>query len=496
MNVAANMLGKLWLAGLQIIFAPLYLYFLGPTSYGLLGFYTSLLLSLVFLDHAFSAILSRELARLSSISDGASQSKNLLFTLEVASSILAICLGSAIWLAAPYIATHWISDNFFAEERLVFLVRLMGLSIACQWLTFLYNAGYLGLQRQDVATRLRIILATIQWAGAAAVLWFFGPELELFFFWQIFALSVSSIVMRTGLRNLMPHSLSVKFSTLESLKPTLPFAFGSLAIGLTGSLISQADKLLVAKFASLDQLAGYSLCFLVASLLTALVSHPVCVGLIPHFTRLIASHQEKRLIDEYHLWTQGVAVISFPITAALVFFPQALAFVWLPADGQVNELVTTLIPWAAAGTLFNVLSTFLYVLQTAYGMTRILLIKNVVTLVVSLPVLIYFMPKYGPIVGTYCWLAANLCYYLFEAPIVHSKLLKGELKAWWLRDTLFPGVLVGLVFSVFHYFAKDVEGWSLVGLTAFITLASMVMLIFTLPGPRKKIVATLLKKNE
>ncbi len=494
-NIAANLLARVWVAGLQLICAPLYLSFLGPTSYGLVGFYTSLLLTLLFLDQAVSPVLIRELARPNRGAEGAREARNTLRTLELLSGSTAVVLGLVLWSFSPYIASHWIHDDTFPVERLTTIVRLMGLTIACQWPAFLFNAGFVGLQRQDAAMRLRIVLATVQWGGAALLLWLVRPEVEVFFYWQVISLALTTFVLRLGLWKIMPRSAHVALFDLAKLRPIWLFAAGSLAVGITGSLLTQADKLLVAKYASLDQLAGYSLCFLISSLLSAFISQPINAGLLPHFSGLMATGREKRLAFEYHGWTQWVAVVAFPITAALIVFPQALVQIWLPRESFVGGTVIALVPWIAAGTLFNVVSTLPYVLQMAAGTTRLLLLKNILALAVVLPALVYGLPKYGPIVGAWCWLAVNLGYYLFEVPIMHLRLLKGELWAWWLRDTLFPGVFVGFVFVAASHLFPNTSGWKLLLLTVSTTLTAMILLSVLLPGPRAKLTALRFNKK-
>ena len=337
--------------------------------------------------------------------------------------------------------------------------------------------------------RLRIVLATVQWGGAALLLWLVRPEVEIFFYWQVISLALTTLVLRVGLWRVMPSSAHIALFDLTKLRSVWLFAAGSLAVGITGSLLTQADKLLVAKYASLDQLAGYSLCFLIASLLSAFISQPINSGLLPHFSALMAAGHEKRLASEYHRWTQWVAVVAFPLTAALIVFPQALVQMWLPRESLVRDTVIALVPWIAAGTLLNVISTFPYILQMAAGRTRLLLLKNILALAAVLPILVYGLPKYGPIVGAWCWLAVNVGYYLFEVPIMHHQLLKGELWAWWLRDTLFPGVLVGFVFMASSSVFPDASGYGLVLLAVSTTLAAMALLTIVLPRPRAQLTA-------
>lgn len=264
---------------------------------------------------------------------------------------------------------------------------------------------------------------------------------------------------------------------------------GTLAVGVTGSLLTQADKLLVAKYASLDQFASYSLCFMVASLLSALLAQPIGAALLPHFSALIAEGSERRLASEYHRWTQWIVVVAFPITAALVVFPQALVYVWLPRETVLGGLVITLLPWVVLGTLLNVLSTLPYVLQMAAGRTRLLFIKNVLALAAILPTLVYGIPEYGPIAGAWCWLAVNASYYLFEVPIMHQRLLKNELWAWWFKDTLLPAFAVMVMFAVIHYFFSDAKEWSLVFTVAGAAMTAIILLAIMLHYPREQLLA-------
>lgn len=488
-NVAANLFARVWMAGLQFIFAPLYLHLLGANSYGLVGFYSSLLLALLFLDQAVSPVLTRELARLSRAAGGAQEARNMLRTLEQLSFSIAVFLGFLIWALAPYIASNWIHGGGISEDRVTTVVRLMGLTITCQWPAFLYNAGFVGLERQVDALRVRIIFATIQWGGAALLLWLFRPEAEVFFYWQVISLAATTFVLRHKLWRVMPHCTQSVLFDAGKLKTLWRFAVGTLAIGVTGSLLTQADKLLVAKYASLDQFAGYSLCFMVASLLSALLAQPVGAGLLPHFSALIAEGSERRLASEYHRWTQWIAVVAFPITAALVVFPQVLVYAWLPRESALSGLVITLLPWVALGTLLNVLSTLPYVLQMAAGRTRLLIIKNVLALAVVLPALVYGIPEYGPIAGAWCWLAVNAGYYVFEVPIMHQRILKNELWAWWFKDTLLPAFAVVLMFAVIRYFFSDAWGWSLVFTVAGATMTAIVLLAIILHYPREQLLA-------
>ena len=64
-NIAANIAGSIWQALMGLIFIPFYIKFMGIESWGLIGFFYTLLIMFTLLDLGLSNTLNRELARLS-----------------------------------------------------------------------------------------------------------------------------------------------------------------------------------------------------------------------------------------------------------------------------------------------------------------------------------------------------------------------------------------------------------------------------------------------
>jgi hypothetical protein len=81
-------------------------------------------------------------------------------------------------------------------------------------------------------------------------------------------------------------------------------------------------------------------------------------------------------------------------------------------------------------------------LQIASGWTRLSASKNVISALVLVPSLVMLVPNQGPLAAAWAWFGLNAGYYLFEVPLMHARLLRGELWSWWLQRTLLPMVLV------------------------------------------------------
>ncbi len=58
-----------------------------------------------------------------------------------------------------------------------------------------------------------------------------------------------------------------------------------------------------------------------------------------------------------------------------------------------------------------------------------------------IPLLLIIVPKYGAVGAAFAWLILNFGYILFSLPIVHAKLMRGELLQWVLSDFGLPSLV-------------------------------------------------------
>jgi O-antigen/teichoic acid export membrane protein len=212
----------------------------------------------------------------------------------------------------------------------------------------------------------------------------------------------------------------------------------------------------------------------------------MAASLFPHFTQLLAEGRTDVLASEYHRWTQMLMVAALPVCGLLVVFPKPLLEMWLGAGSPMVASTSALMPWVALGTLLNTVMLLPFCLQMAAGWTRLSVLKNALAIAVVVPVLSWGVPRLGPVLGTWCWFALNLSYYTLEAPLMHRRLLRGELASWWLRDTLLPAGIALAVFWLAAVAARAVAGSLLasVAAAAGAALVASALLALALPHPR------------
>ena len=447
-NITANAISRLWQAGAQLIVTPVVLHLLGPEAYGLIGFHTILLMFLVFLDQSVSPVLSRELARLKDQNDGIEEARNLLRTTELVSLVTAVLVGGLVILLAPQIAKNWIATNSIAESDITTAVRLMGLGIAAQWPTFLYGGAFAGLQRQDVLALIRIIGATVQAVGAVVILYYVSATASMYLLWMAVSFAAMSMALKISIWQLLPskiHHAKFDKSVIEKL---WRFALGTLLIGLTGAIVSQAPGFILAKYSSLEQLAIFSLGLTLTVQVSTILSQPMMATLLPHFSVQFKRLDTASLESEYHRWSQITAVLVLPVAGVLLLFSNPLIKLWLGNSTPIANHVADLFIWLVPGVIFNAFAQLPLMLLLATRRTKMVVIMNVFIIIFLVPLLVLFTPEYGVVASAFGWMVINMIYYVIFAGLVHSIILPGVLWSWWWRDTLMPLGVTAVILAI------------------------------------------------
>lgn len=438
---------RFWQLILQILVTPITVHLLGPSAYGLVGFFATLSLFFTIVEQAPCTVLTRQLGLLADQPENAASLRSLLRTMEIMSVALGIGVGGLLMLAAPLIARDWLVHSDFPDAELIAAIRLMGLCLMCRAPASLYSAGFIGLHRQPLLLPVSGAFATVLAVGTVILLIFVSASPEVYFTWLAIASFGMSLVLRWMLWRVMPASDEPSRIDFALLRPVWRFTAGNVGISLTSVLLTQWSSLVIARYCTLDQLAAYTLALNFASQVATLLSQPISATLMPHFAGLIAKNNEAQLAREYHRWSQNMALVVLPVVGTLMVFARPLLQIWLGPSSPMIAPVEQLLPWIALGTLFNTLMMAPYFLQTSHGWTRLSVGTNVIALIFVLPALAIGVPIYGPPAAVACWIALNVGYFLIMVPMMHRRLLRNEMWNWWLKDSLLPMALAAVLYA-------------------------------------------------
>ncbi len=435
-NIAANFAGSVLQAILTLVFVPVYIKFMGVEAYGLIGIFVTLQVILSVLDAGLSSTLTREIARLSVLPDKTEVMHNTVHTLKIIYWGLSVAMGIAIVLFSSLIAHRWINAGQISLQTVEQSLVIMGFIIAVQMPAGFYAGGLMGLQKQVQLNVINTGVSILRGAGAVLLLWLVSPSIVIFFGWQFICSAMNTLLLGLLLRRgLPPCEQEVSFQR-NILKDIWHFTAGISGITIIGIILSQLDKIILSKLISLEKL-GYYMLASVVSMSLGRLSAPVFVSIYPKFTQLVSLGKTDELKALYHRSSQLMSVLIIPAAVILALFSYEIIFLWTQnriMAGNSCLVVSILI----CGTALNGLMSAPYALQIACGWTRLSLLKNIISFVVYIPLMIYMATSLGVTGAAIVWVMLNMCDVLFVIPLMHQKLLPGEKWQWYIQDVGLP----------------------------------------------------------
>ncbi|MBC7945429.1 MAG: oligosaccharide flippase family protein [Burkholderiales bacterium] len=437
-NVIANYAGNGWTALMSLAFIPLYIKLMGVESYGLVGFYTTLLSVFALLDLGISTTVQWHLARLSAEPEKAHEARNLVRTLELVYWGIALLIGAIMYLLAPWIANSYLQAEELSPEILENALTLIGLSIAVRWPFSFYSGGLIGLQKQELYNLVRAVIETLRGGGAVLILWLVSPTVHAFFAWQTIISLVGTVALGYTLwRSLPPAATKAQFE-FSVLRNLWRFSAAVSAHTILVVAVTQIDKLMLSKLVTLELFAYYSLASTVASALYNLIT-PVATALYPRFIELVTLREEDRLSQIYHQGCQVMSALIAPTAIVLAFFSAEVLLLWTqnPLLVENAHLITSLLVLAKALESLQFLPGSL---QTAHGMAWIKfgIYLSLVSLLALVPAIYFAAINYGLIGAA----ATMLVLHAIMTPVLihvqHRRLLVGEKLRWYVEDVFMP----------------------------------------------------------
>jgi len=288
---------------------------------------------------------------------------------------------------------------------------------------------------------VRGIMAAIQHGGGVLVLWLVSPSILTFFTWQIFSGIIQTLMLGCSVWRSLPITSEKGCFRKDLLKKNWRFATGMMSISVMAIILTQADKIILSKLLTLTVFGYYILAFNLANAVGQLVN-PVFIALFPKFSQLIASKgNDINITDLYHKGCQFVSIMVLPAASILALFSQQVLRLWVrdPAIAQNSHILLSLL---VIGSTLNALMTLPFMIQLAYGWTKLSFLKNVIAVFVLIPLMIWFTGLYGAVGAACVWIILNAGYFLIEIPIMHRRLLKCDMWNWYFHDVGIPLLII------------------------------------------------------
>jgi len=449
----ANFVGTGWAALVQLACIPLLIKFLGIESFGLIGFYLMVQAMLQVLDLGLSPTMNREMARYSVQPEKAAEARDLVRTLELGYWLIGLVIGTALLLAAPWIANHWIKASAMPVSSVRQALMLMALLTVFQWPVSFYQGGLMGLHRQVLLNTLRIIGVTLSYGGSVLILWLVAPTIQAFLLWTVSINAVQVFALAVLLWKSLPPALHAPKIDLTLIRNIGRFAAGMSGITFTSLILTQIDKVLVSRLLPLKIFGYYTLAWAVANGLS-LVVVAVFNVFYPRMSAQFAAGNEAGLKHSYHQGSQLMAILVLPAAAVLSLFSFEVLRLWT-GSGETARHAAPVVSILVIGTAINGVLHLPYALQLAFGWTKLNFLAGLASSVVVMAAIFPMTRYFGPVGAASVWAVLNVMNLLVVVPIMHRRLLCREVWGYY-RDIGFPltcsiamAALARFVFPVF-----------------------------------------------
>lgn len=484
-NTIANYLGQGWTALMGLAFVPVYIHYLGIESWGLVGFMNLLQAWLMLLDMGLTPTLAREMARFRGGAVSAGKARELLRALEVLFGAAAVFVIVIVWLSAPWIARNWINSSL-PQPTLVSAITMVALVLAGRLVEQAYRGAITGLQDQVWLNVASSALATLRWAGTAAVLAWASPTVEAMFAWQgaVSLLTVAVFALRTY--RLVPAAAAPTRFRLAALAEIRSFAGAMAMTTLLSLLLTQLDKLLLSKLVTLEQFGYYTLAAAVTSALGYFVA-PVVMAVQPRLTELVARGDEASLTETYHAASQWVALLLVPVGLVVAMFANPILLAWTGKPELAAKAAPVLVV-LASGSLLHGMMHIPYALQLAHGWPGLAVRVNIAAVAILIPALLWLIPAYGPLGAALGWLGLSAAYILVTPHLMHARLLPGE-KWRWYRDAVVRPLVSGclVVAAMQRLIAVPSDRFGVALALSLVAGSSIAFVALSLPSVRRRL---------
>ena len=460
-NLIANYAGVAWSSVINIIFLPIYMHYLGPDGYGLIGFYTLISISLSCLDIGFGAVATREAA---GYLDAKDQRKyeiaTLLKSLEILFYAISIIAGVLVISFASLMVKYWLKVPEKMMIEAVWSIRFMGIAIAIQFPASFYCGCLNGFQKQLGINLTNIIGYSIRGGGAILALWMISPSVEIFFAWQAIGSLGMLIVFRAlYLQNIDVKSRNLKFSR-QSLMSVYQFLRGMGIITATSFLLTNLDKIILSTTLSLAAFGYYSLAWLLGNTVMGRLSGPVFNAYYPRIAQLKEGGNTELMMKSYEQGCKAMSIIAVPFSLWLALYSHSILLVWTKNNTLADEAFGAL-SVIAIGTMINVFMQIPYAIQLAHYLTRIAILQNTIAIFFISPLTWYLATNYSLTIAALPWVIINVIGLFFVVPLIYKRLNLPGLKHWYGRVLIIPILYAGgtMLATKLFWFIFIGDGW-------------------------------------
>lgn len=334
-NIAYNFLAQLWFLVLPLAVSPYFVRQLGLEKYGVLSLVTTVVGYLAVLDLGMGTATTKFLADHYAEGDVSSISK-VIGTSIVIYSALGVVGTLGILALATTLVRHvlHVPPGLTAETLTVFYIGALGFLVNMPLTVF--GAVPAALQRFDILLKQNLVFGTASVAVQVTLL-ALGHSLRALVLASVVISALGIVAFVIISRRLLPGvSFRPRFE-VTTARRVLSFSAFKVFSTLSGQVVFQLDRLLIASFLPLASVSHYVIPLSLAQKIIFVVPN-VTTAVFPAISEFRL--RENGLADLYVRVVKLVAILVLPMTVVLVVFANRILTLWMGAEVAAHSSTT------------------------------------------------------------------------------------------------------------------------------------------------------------
>lgn len=392
-----NLLGQAAPLLLALAAIPWTIAEMGTARFGVLALVWGLLGYFNLLDLGLGRAVTHSVAESDGVIEGVAASR--IRTVLLLIFLVGLALTPGLWLVSPLLVRLLGAPDAMKAELLT-TVRLLSMAVP-----FVVSAnGMRGLleakQRFGLINAIRIPNAALNYL-APLVVFHFVPSLG----------AVTAALLAGRVLSWLAHMMAVarvapglvrppwRLPPRKSLLPTVRFASWIAVSNVVGPIMAGLDRFLLASLVSIDAVTYYATPYEAITRLWILPGALVPV-LFPIFSGL-GAREDSRLLSLLQRSLRGMALLLFPVVAAIIALASPLLHLWL--GPELATATHGVLVWLAIGVFLNSMAQIPYSLVQGFGRPDITAKFHLLELPVFLAVFAVLAPRFGAIGAAQAW---------------------------------------------------------------------------------------------
>ncbi|OBU11941.1 hypothetical protein AYY19_08490 [Photobacterium aquimaris] len=451
-NILTNLFGKLVIAGAAFIAVPIYIKYLGKDSYSLISLLTTIQAVFILLDGGISAGYLKHLAFLTKYKEKNKEKiYSLAKSLEYIFILLSLIILLVIYLFRGDLVSEWLNVPDDLKKIAVESFSFIAVIVSIKFLLLYYYSTLKGFQKFPFINILVVFVTILKFLLSVIFLAYYdGSVVTVFKIYTIVSIIELFLAKYTSGKMIGDFLYNRKIAMIE-INEIKRFVGLMAVVSITSAILSQVDKLIISSHVSLEDYSYYAIASLIASV-PLLITSPISSAVYPKMVQLI--EDEKATKDFYIKYSILIAIVIFPLISYYIINSNYILLWWvndIKIVDKTNELSIFLI---SGSTILSMMS-MPYFLSLSYGKVKIPLITNLLTIVLSIPLLVILIPHIGILAGGVTWLFLNTILMILFIYYLHKNILVG-IRIKWYSINIILLFIISIITLLLNFIFKDI----------------------------------------